>query len=219
MVKRKKGWAAYRGKFPSLKLGRMVRWKSYLLRDYLFLLEFDGEVLSYDESPVEVKYTYGGQQQSFITDLVIQRQDTRELLKLIRDEEPAYTKGFAVQLLTVPSLQPGYELRVVTESYVRRQPYLNNIKMLWRYARTPVSDPAYQLFCLDFFGGVTSARLGDLIDFFRERSLTEREVFSLIFHGLLCADLTTPLTRITTVNLSAASETSWKGELGCRITG
>lgn len=207
MVKRKKGWTSYRGKFPSLKLGRMVRWKSYLLRDYLYHLEFDGRVLSYDENPLEVRYTRAGQAQSFATDLVVQRQGARELIKLIHDQDLPCPGDGAAQLHIIPSLPPRYEFRVVTESEVRQQPHLNNIKMLWRYARTPADVPANQLLCLDFFGGAESARLGELIDFFRGRRLTEREAFSLIFHGILCADLAAPLTRMSTVRLSAASET------------
>jgi hypothetical protein len=218
MVKRKKDWAAYRGKFPSLKLGRMVLWKSYLLRDYLYLLEFDAEVLSYDENRLEVKYTCAGQPQSFTADLVVQRQDTRELIQLTRDESESPRKGSAPQLRTVPALPQGYELRVVTEANVRRQPRLNNIKILWRYAHTPVSNPAHQLLCLDYFRGIATARLGELIDFFRGRGLTEREVFSLIFHRFLFANLNAPLTRITTVSLPKGAETSWKEASGCRTT-
>lgn len=219
MVKRKKGWASYRGKFPSLKLGRMVRWKSYLLRDYLYHLEFDARVLSYDENPLEVRYTRAGQAQSFATDLVVQRQGARELIKLIHDQDPPCPGDGAAQLPALPILPPGYELRVVTESEVRRQPHLNNIKLLWRYARTPVNAPAHELLCLDFFGGAEPARLGELIDFFRGRHLTEREVFTLIFHGILCADLAAPLTLMSTVHLSPPPETSRKGEPRCGTTG
>lgn len=219
MTIRKKGWACYRGKFPSLKLGRTVRWKSYLLRDYLYLLEFDPGVLSYEESPLEVNYTRARQRLSFTADLVVQRQGVCEFVKLVRDKDLSCPEGDATRLPVGSDLLPGYVLCVITESDVRRQPRLNNIKILWRYARAPISAPEHYLLCLNFFGRSAYARLGELVDFFRGRRFTEREVFSLIFHGILRVDMTAPLTRMTVVHLAVASETSVKGGSGCKITG
>jgi hypothetical protein len=45
------------GKFPSLKMNRVIWWESQLERDYIYLLEIDPEVLSYSEQPFTISYT------------------------------------------------------------------------------------------------------------------------------------------------------------------
>jgi hypothetical protein len=61
MVGRKKGWLTYRGKFAALKSNGTVLWKSTVVRDYLYLLEFDQGVLTYENCLLEIHYTHAGE--------------------------------------------------------------------------------------------------------------------------------------------------------------
>lgn len=49
-------WLSVTGWLPSRKNGRLVALESTLERDFYTLLEFDTEVVSYDEQPVQLKY-------------------------------------------------------------------------------------------------------------------------------------------------------------------
>ena len=49
------------GKFPSIKNGRMVWWESQIERDYLYLLEIDPDVVSYEEQPLKIRYYLDGE--------------------------------------------------------------------------------------------------------------------------------------------------------------
>ena len=46
------------GKFPSLKLGRMVCYESRLEREQIYLMEYDLEVVYYEEQPLLIEYLW-----------------------------------------------------------------------------------------------------------------------------------------------------------------
>ena len=197
MVGGKKGRAGYRGKFPSIKLGRIVLYKLLLVRDYLYLLEFDPDVVTYQETPFEITYSVPGGVLTFTPDLLVCRAcGRRQLLKLSYDEIPA--DGEAARRLRALARacgRLGYEFRLVPASAVLRQPFLGNVKALWKYASEPVDAPQHQLLCLEFFSRAGAAPLGDLIEFFESRGESARAVFALIFRGVLRADMNAPLNR------------------------
>jgi hypothetical protein len=210
MVGRKKGWLAYRGKFAALKSNGTVLWKSTVVRDYLYLLEFYTDVLSYENCRLEVHYTHAGESHILIPELRVRRKDSLQLVKIVSGWEQ--TEGR--EGLCLPgglSRVEGYDLTILTESEVRQQPFLNNVKGLWRYARVPVEAPQYQLLCHDFFKSRGCAPLGELTEFFTRRHLSAAHVFALIFHGMLFVDMTSPLTRRSSVSYTDAGAALQKG--------
>ena len=210
MVGRKKGWSTYRGKFAALKSNGTVRWKSSLVRDYLYLLDYDHDVLTYENCPLEIHYTRAGESHVLTPDLRVCRKDSLQLVKLVSGGEQTDRRGGFCLPVGLNQVE-GYELKILTESEVRQQPFLNNVKVLWRYARVPVEAPQYQLLCLDFFRGQGHAPLSELIEFFARLRLSEAEIFALIFRGVLSIDMTTPLTRRSLVNYTGVGAALKKG--------
>jgi hypothetical protein len=210
MVGRKKGWLTYRGKFAALKSNGTVLWKSMVVRDYLYLLEFYRDVLSYENCPLEVHYTHAGESHVLTPDLRVRRTDSLQLIKIVSGREQI--DGWeGLHLPAHLNNVDSYELRILTESEVRRQPFLNNVKALWRYARVPVGAPQYQLLCHDFFMGRNCVPLGELTEFFTQRHLTAALVFALIFHGMLSVDMTSPLTCRSSVSFTGGGAALQKG--------
>lgn len=203
MVGRKKGWLTYRGKFAALKSNGTVLWKSTVVRDYLYLLEHDKDVLTYENCPLEVHYTYAGESHVLTPELRVRRKNSLQLVKIVSvREQTDGTEGLHLPV-GLNSVE-GHDLRILMESEVRQQPFLNNIKALWRYARVPVKVPQYQLLCHDFFRGQGCVSLGELTEFFTRHHLSAAQVFALIFHGMLSVDMTVPLTRRSPVNYTGA---------------
>lgn len=121
MVGRKNGWSAYRGKFAALKSNGSVLWKSLLVRDYLYLPEFDKDILTYENCPLEVHCTHAGEPHILIPDLRMSHRDSLQLVKLVSGKEKDRIQESSPAL----NLVENYNLTVLTESDVRQQPFLN----------------------------------------------------------------------------------------------
>jgi hypothetical protein len=210
MVGRQKGWSTYRGKFAGLKSNGMARWKTLLERDYLYLLEYDSSVLAYEKPNLDVHYTRAGEAHVLIPDLLVRRRYSLQLVKLLSDRELTEGREPSAPAARLNRVE-GYDLIVLTDAEVRRQPLLDNVKVLWRYARVRVDAAQCQLLCLDFFRGRDGVPLGELITFFTQRGLTEAEIFALIFRGILSVDMMKPLTRRSPVGHSGALTSLKKG--------
>ena len=73
----------------------------------------------------------------------MRRSDSLQLIKLVSGREPNDGRA-GLRLPVTPNLVEGYDLSILTEVEVRQQPLLNNVKVLWRYARVPVEAAQYQ---------------------------------------------------------------------------
>jgi hypothetical protein len=86
----------------------------------------------------------------------------------------------------------GYEFKVVTERTIRRQPRLDNIKLLIYYQRTPV-HPQHQILCSEFLHGRKDARLDEMMDFFETRGVEKGVVYALLRWGVVGFHIDMPL--------------------------
>jgi hypothetical protein len=103
------------GRFPSLKLDRMVDFESLIERDFIFLLDFDPQVEAFSEQPLTIEYEADGQQ------LVQLPKNQR---KIAAGQAWCAAKGWTYQLVTDTQLRRGYRLP--------------NIKLLTQFARYPL---------------------------------------------------------------------------------
>lgn len=70
----------YRGNFPSIKCGTMIKYESLLERDYIHLLEFDSKVDYYEAQPIKIPYKYKGASYNYYPDFKVITGDNRVLL-------------------------------------------------------------------------------------------------------------------------------------------
>lgn len=66
------------GKFPSLKMGKMVWWESQLERDYIFHLEFYRSVISYEEQPLKLRYKLDREVHCYTPDFLVVRHSKKQ---------------------------------------------------------------------------------------------------------------------------------------------
>jgi hypothetical protein len=88
--------------------------------------------------------------------------------------------------------QKGYEFLIATDTMIRTQPRLSNIKLLTKYARTSV-NPQHQIACHEFFVRKKEASLNEVIHFFAAKNEGAQVVYSLLYHGVLTIDLMQPI--------------------------
>ena len=110
---------------------------------------------------------------------------------------------YSFRIATSVCQHEGYEYIVVTDEVIRKQPKLENVKKLWKYARTPVL-PQHQILCNAVLQEKQSAEveLGDLIEFFKSRGVGAQVVYAMLFWGVLDFDLTQPLDQFTSIKLT-----------------
>lgn len=189
------------GKFPSLKLNKIVWYESLLERDYLYLLEFDPDVVSFQEQPGRIYYTRDGKKRRYTPDLLVQRRNEIHIVevkpkKKLVDEKFVYLFRIARHVCR----REGYKFKVATEELIRLQPRLNNIKLLYKYARTPI-HPQHQISCYEFFVGKQAASLGELMQFFASRNIGPQVVYALIYWGMVAINLMEPVSAESVIHL------------------
>ena len=129
------------GKFPSLKLGRMVAFESTIERDYIYLLEFDRKVVFFEEQPLTIEYKFEDRQHKYTPDFKVVDASGRHLLvdckPLAYVDTDDNKRKFAAA--TQWCVDQNWEFQVIIDQDIRAGHRLDNIKMLWQFARYNVS--------------------------------------------------------------------------------
>lgn len=181
---------AIQGSFPSLKLGRSVPYTSTLERDLLFVLEYEIQVLRYQEQPFVVTAWAEGRERRYTPDYALWTETGQTLVECkpaAQLSDPHTQQQIAVG--TRWTSAHGWHFEVVTEVPLRTGSYLANLKLLWRYSRLRVT-PAVRVSLLDRLADADSLPLSQLATTPEELPLA----LHLLFHQALYADLTQPLT-------------------------
>jgi hypothetical protein len=130
------------GKFPSLKLGRMVGYQSLIERDFIYLLDFDAAVRSYSEQPLSLHYKDGSKQRRYTPDFSFTRNGQIYLVECKHHEfmrpEDNQLKWAAAQEWCEAR---GAVFVVITESAIRDGYCLENVKLLTDYGRYAIGEP------------------------------------------------------------------------------
>lgn len=101
------------GKFPSLKLDRTVLWGSQLARDYVYLLEYETDVLFYDEQPTDITYSYNGFQYNYTPHFLVERLNKKQLVDIrFESEKNEDTSALLYRILSSACCQEGYDFLV-----------------------------------------------------------------------------------------------------------
>lgn len=116
-------------------------------QDYMFLLEFDRGVKSYEEQPITISYVYERRTYRYTPDVMVVRDNHTELIevkpksklnKLLEDEKfirkVAATNSYCAE--------QNYQFKVVTDEDIRAGKLLKNIKFMHKFSRmiVPSSD-------------------------------------------------------------------------------
>jgi hypothetical protein len=124
------------GRFPSLKMGRMIAFESLIEQDYIYLLDFEPEVLAFSEQPVQIEYHWEGKSLHYTPDFQVIRKMGEEFVEckpknlVHRDDNQRKFKAAREWCQN-----KGGHFRVVTDEEIRAGNRLNNIKLLTRHAR------------------------------------------------------------------------------------
>lgn len=202
-----KGTKKVIGKFPSLKMRRVIWWESQLERDYIYLLEFDLDVVSYEEQPLRIEYYVNGKKHRYTPDFLVKRGDKRAIVEVKQEKEALKEKNQSLfRIVSDICTRNGYEFIVVTNTMIRVQPRLSNIKLLTKYQRTSIDDPQYQIICYELFAKRPEIRLIEVIQFFASRNIGKQIIYALLYWGVLAVDLMQPIGAESIIRLSRGGD-------------
>lgn len=127
------------GRFPSAKSRRSVHWESQLERDFICLLEFDPAVLEYREQPETISLKLDGTIRRYTPDFLV-RTATGYTVYEVKPGDKVALPDVAPVLAQAAEhyAARGMGYQVVTETEIRRRPYLDNVRLLLRYQAHPV---------------------------------------------------------------------------------
>jgi TnsA endonuclease N terminal len=192
------------GKFASVKTGRIAWYESLLERDYMYLLDFDPQVTHWHEQPFKIRYVLDNKTHFYTPDLEVHR-DTRKQVVEVKSQHQVDSGEFDTLFRLARSIcaEEGYQYVIATDRIIRKQSRLDNVKKLWKYARTPIL-PQHQLLCAEFFqpNNAEETELSDLLAFFKSKGVAPQVVYAMLFWGILNFDLKEPLDEFTLIKLT-----------------
>lgn len=195
------------GKFPSLKLNKTVWWESQIERDYIYLLEFDPDVLFYQEQPLQLCYHSKGKERHYTPDFLVGRPALKQIVEVKPKEKVAKEENALLFQIVAPLFEEeGFEFLVVDDAMIRVQPRLNNIKLFLKYARTWLA-PQHYIYCHEFLHNRLRASLGETFQFFESKHIPRQVVYALIYQGILVVDLMEQINADTFVYLRTSTFT------------
>lgn len=182
------------GKFPSFRLNAVVLFESNLEKDYLNLLEFDHlDVLDFRAQSCRIHYRLDGKKRHYTPDFYVERKHKKQVIEVKPEERALETRYREVFLCAAAACaKKGWEFRVVTETTIRLEPRLDNVKLLLKYQRTPL-HPQHRILCREFFAGRRVAALAEVAEFFGAKGVGRRTVYSLMRWGDVGFDLMSPI--------------------------
>jgi hypothetical protein len=189
------------GKVVSAKMGRLIPWESQLERDYMYLLEANPQVIAYFAQPERLPYLLRGQRHTYVPDLEIVWTDNRRSIEEVKYEEdaadPENQEAFAVFRRLYA--EDGITYRVVTETTIRRQPQLSNVRKLLRH-RLCRPSPAQMKAVDRLISGTRSATYDELVKALAALADSPADLLGwLILNGHFDFDRSRHLTLVTPI--------------------
>jgi len=124
------------GKFPSLKMGRMVAFESLIERDFLYLLDYEPAIEWFEEQPMTIEYQVEEKILHYTPDFHLIEAGQNVLVEckpgnLVNHRANQLKFKAAVRWCT----ERSWKFQVITDIQLRTGYRLENIKLMTYYAR------------------------------------------------------------------------------------
>jgi hypothetical protein len=173
------------GRYPSIKLKRMVAFESMIERDLICLLDYAPAVTYFEEQPLTIVYEVDGKTRRYTPDFCVAEGDCRYLIECKSaayvDDQVNQPKFAAAQCWCAEN---GYEFLVVSDETLKASGLMPNIRVLTHYGRFDL-DERLRLhltgFLLTASGSATLSYLTQALPEWPERE-TRAATLYLVYH-------------------------------------
>ena len=146
-------------------------------------------MIQYERCTFKLSYSFLGLDYTLKPNFVVKRDQQQYLVHFLRTNRKDEISTQQLKFLTKICRQNGYILQIISEDAIRLQPRLSNAKIIYKYATKSIEDPLLILLCYRLFENRKSLSLGEVVSFFTTNAATRRDVFRLIYHGILSIDI------------------------------
>jgi TnsA endonuclease N terminal len=190
------------GKFASTKNQTLIPYESHLERDYLYFLEIDPQVISYTGQPFKLNYYLDGKSRKYTPDFFVERSNKKQVVEV----KPASKAGLPKYLILFNKVAPiiselGWEFCVITDKMIRIQPFLNNIKILYKYSRVQYSVQNL-IRCKDYLQNFSPVTIKEATQSLHKDGISKQILFSLIYSGFLETELILPISDTSEIRIT-----------------
>lgn len=190
------------GKFPSLKMNDTVWWESQIERDYIYLLEIDPAVKSYKSQPFKLTYLHAGKTRTYTPDFWVIRPQCQQVVEVKPESKVKDSSYLELWRHIIPLCRDmGMEFVVVTDVMIRKQPQLDNIKLLYKYARNPLSLQQI-IECQRYFKYKEPTPLRVVLSELEPKGISLNNIFKLMYVGVISTDLMHKINMESLIQLS-----------------
>lgn len=152
------------GHFPSLKMGRMIDYESLIERDFIYLLEFEQDVIWYAEQPLTISYQHNEKELSYTPDFHV-LWGGRDVLVECKPQEFAESDRNQLKFKAAQAwcAARGWTFRVITDVQLRSGYRLHNIKLLTQFARYHVETEVKSYICTFLTTALSPVTIADVM--------------------------------------------------------
>ncbi|MCY7323245.1 MAG: hypothetical protein LH660_15935, partial [Phormidesmis sp. CAN_BIN36] len=113
-------------------MGTSVSYRSLLQKDFMYWLEFDPDVLSYNTPAISFDYYSNGKQKSYAPDFQVVRRQKKQIIE-VKSQKVFVSDEYQRlhQFLSDICDETGCTFVALTELEVQREQLLSNIKLLY----------------------------------------------------------------------------------------
>lgn len=187
----KKSYISCTGYFASYKNKSQIAFESVLERDFYMMLEFDNNVMSYEEQPVRIQYEYlDGKKRRYTPDTLVLYKDKSERLFEVKYENELKNNPELKEKLKLLSrhIKEKYSIdfEVFTDEFIDKQ-LLLNYKFLYKFVFIPKDTNKTTKISniLNITGGITVKDMLIELDINKNKQLEYIPyIWNYVFHNI-----------------------------------
>lgn len=199
----KKSYISCTGYFASYKNKSQIAFESVLERDFYMLLEFDKNVIKYEEQPLSINYEYlDGNKRRYTPDTLVTYKDKSKCLFEVKyqselNSNPELEKK--IDLLT-DKLNNEYEMKfkLFTDENINKV-YLENLKFLYKFAFTEKEKVIYEKIN-KLLNNIDKITIKDLLNNLEEDRKKQLYLIPNVWYYVFCNPLVVNLYKKLTMN-------------------
>lgn len=182
-----------------------IWWESQLERDYIYLLEIDPNVISYQGQPFTIAYDRYDKRRKYTPDFFVQRKGSKQVVEVkptskVEKFKNSYRFSQIINFCSFNDL----EFAILTEDVIRVQPRLSNVKLLYKYAKVSIPWSVY-INCFDYLYSLEISTISRAEENLKEKGVTQSSLLKLLWDGFLMTDLMQSISVSSSIRLSPSA--------------
>lgn len=173
---------SFTGKFPSIKMERMIHFESGVEKDWIYLMEHNKEISGYVEQPFCIEYRIENKVHKYTPDFMAVINGEWWLFEC-KPQKFVDTPKNRIKFSVAETFcqDNSYHFKVIIAEEIRAGSRLKNVKYLTGFSRIIV-HPELMAKIVSFFSSRKSAKLKDFVE--AQNTYSSREIYPALFYCL-----------------------------------